>query len=64
MSKILESVLTPELLDEMSIVDWGVTLDPIASSWDKFDDWVSKGLNDNIKHIEGNRKDKRLILEK
>jgi epoxyqueuosine reductase len=64
MKEILNKVLSKDLLDEMNITDWGHTNDPIASSWSKFDDWVSKGHNGNLKYLEGERKDKRQSLEK
>ena len=64
MKELLETVLSDDLLKEMSIADWGVTKDPIASSWDKFNAWVQKGLNGNLKYLEGERKDKRQSLEK
>jgi epoxyqueuosine reductase len=58
----LSKVLTASLQKELNIVDWGVTSDSKASSFENYDEWVSKGHNGNLKYLEGERKEKRRDL--
>lgn len=58
----LSKVLTSDLQDQLGIADWGVTNDSRAVSFEKFNDWVKKGHNGNLKYLEGERKDKRKDL--
>ena len=58
----LSKVLTSNLQNELGIIDWGVTSDSKAVSFEKYDEWVSKGHNGNLKYLEGERKEKRRDL--
>lgn len=57
-------MISPELLKELQVVDWGYTEESRPQSFDRFDSWVRNGREGSLSYLSDHRKDLRDDLKK
>jgi epoxyqueuosine reductase len=57
-------MISPELLNELGVVDWGYTEENLPASFSRFDDWVKAGHHGALTYLSDHRKDLRDDLKK
>jgi len=55
--------LSQTIMDQLQIVEWGYTEDPIAGSYQRYADWVEGGGHGPLSYLSDERKNKRLNLK-
>lgn len=61
MKKLLN--IEEDFLNELGIVDWGYTEDPLPASFNRFESWVERGGHGPLNYLSDHRKDLRKSLE-
>lgn len=57
-------MISPELLKELQVVDWGYTEESKPQSYERFDEWVKDGNHGALAYLSDHRKDIRADLKK
>ncbi len=57
-------MISPELLKELGIVDWGYTEENLPVSFSRYDEWVKAGDHGTLSYLSDHRKDLRDDLKK
>ena len=57
-------MISPELLKELQVVDWGYTEESKPKSFDRFDTWLRQGSEGSLSYLSDHRKDLREDLKK